>query len=152
MDPITFEAVVQAGRGGGAYVEVPFDAKETFGSGRPKVVATFDGYPYRGSIASMGGCWILGIAKEIRSAIGKHLGDSVRVTLSPDEAPRVVEVPAELAEALEREPEARASFEGLAYTHRKEYARWIAGAKREETRRRRLEQAIEKLRRGERAP
>jgi len=152
MEPITFEAVVREGRGGGAYVEVPFDVKATFGSGRPRVVATFEGHTYRGSVASMGGAWLLGITREMRSAIGKDVGDTVLVTLAPDESPRVVEVPEDLAGALEGEPEARAFFEGLAYTYRKEYARWIAGAKREETRRRRIEQAIEKLRRGERAP
>ena len=149
MEPIEFDAEVREGRGGGAWVEVPLDVKATFGSGRPRVFATFEGRPYRGSIASMGGCWALGIPKAIRESIGKGVGDRLRVTLARDEQPRTVEVPEDLARALAGAPRARAFFEGLSYTARKEYARWIAEAKREETRARRLSQALEKLARGE---
>ena len=71
-----FDAVIQAGPGGGAMVEVPFDAKEVFGSGRPKVVARFDGTPYRGSIASRGGRYVLGVTKGHadghREGAGRH--------------------------------------------------------------------------------
>ena len=59
-----------------------------------------------------------------------------------DQAPRDVDVPRELASALEAEPELRAFFDSLSYTHRREYARWISEAKRDETRRRRLERAL----------
>ena len=57
-----------------------------------------------------------------------------------DEAPREVEVPVDLAAALAADPQAAASFEQMAFTHRKEYARWIAEAKRDETRQRRVAQ------------
>ena len=67
---------------------VPFDLRERYGVGRMKVRATFDGVPYDGSIVNMGVkddagriCYIIGIRKEIRSALGKQAGDSVRVTL-----------------------------------------------------------------------
>ena len=149
MEPIRFDATIREGRGGGAYVEVPLDVKATFGSARSKVLATFDGHPYRGSIASMGGGRVLGIAKAIRSAIGKDVGDAVHVTLAADEAPRTVEVPPDLADALDSHPEARAFFDGLSYTHRKEIARAVEGGKREETRRHRVQEAVEKLQRGE---
>lgn len=66
----------------GAYVEIPFDVKETFGKGRVPVHATFDGEPYDGSLVKMGTpCHILGIRKEIRAKIGKQPGDTVKVTL-----------------------------------------------------------------------
>ena len=61
-------------------------------------------------------------------------GDRVTVEVELDTEPREVEVPPELAEALEPEPELRAFFDGLSYTHRREYAEWVAEAKREETR------------------
>src|SRR5690606_15559437 len=62
--------------------------------------------------------------------------------------PREVEVPEDLAEALAPHAEARAFFDGLSYTHRKEYVQWIAAAKRPETRRRRIEKAVAMLRDG----
>jgi uncharacterized protein YdeI (YjbR/CyaY-like superfamily) len=70
------------------------------------------------------------------------------VSLGLDTAPREVEVPDALARALSKDKKARAVFDGLAYTHRKEYARWIAEAKREETRERRVSKAVEMLREG----
>lgn len=67
----------------GAYVEIPFDVKAEFGRGRVPVHATFDGYPYDGSVVRMGGpCHIIGIRKEIRKIIGKQPGDTVSVTLT----------------------------------------------------------------------
>ena len=66
----------------GAYVEIPFDVKKTFGKSRVPVTATFDGEPYEGSIVKMGHpCHILGIRKEIRRKISKQPGDMVRVSL-----------------------------------------------------------------------
>jgi uncharacterized protein YdeI (YjbR/CyaY-like superfamily) len=57
-------------------------------------------------------------------------------------------VPVALAAALDADPEAKRLFDGLAFTHRKEYARWISEAKREETRERRVAQAVEMIRAG----
>lgn len=75
---------------GGAYVIFPYDIRQVFGVGRLKVKATFDGVPYEGSIVNMGVkdaagniCYILGIRKDIRKAIGKDIGDRVQVTVTP---------------------------------------------------------------------
>ncbi len=66
----------------GAYIEIPFDVKETFGKGRVPVHATFDGEPYDGSLVRMGTpCHILGVRKDIRLKIGKQPGDTVHVTI-----------------------------------------------------------------------
>jgi len=150
MSKKAFDAEVLAGRGGGAGVEVPFDVKEAFGSGRPKIKATIDGYEYRGSLAPMGGCHVLGIRKDVRAAIGKDIGDIVRITVEPDLDPRVVDVPAELQAALGGHAQAKDLFEALSYTHRKEYARWVAEAKKQETRDRRAAKAIGMLLEGKR--
>nr|WP_207720345.1 DUF1905 domain-containing protein [Eubacterium callanderi] len=70
----------------GAYIEIPFDVKETFGRGRVKVHATFDGETYDGSLVRMKTpCHILGIRKDIREKIGKQPGDTVHVTLEERE-------------------------------------------------------------------
>ncbi|MDY3985300.1 DUF1905 domain-containing protein [Dysosmobacter sp.] len=70
----------------GAYVEVPFDVKAAFGKGRVKVLATFDGVPYNGSLVRMGTPGhIIGIRKDIRAKIGKQPGDTVHVTIQERE-------------------------------------------------------------------
>ena len=139
-----FDAVIEEAGRGGAAVEMPFDAKEVFGSGRPGVVATFDGVSYRGSIASMGGRYLLGIRKDIREAIAKGPGDTVRVTVAADTAPRTVTVPADVAAALADEG-LRDAFDALSYTHRREHIEAIEGAKKPETRARRIAKLIETL-------
>lgn len=141
---IEFEAEVEEASRGGALIAVPFDAKETFGSGRPKIIATFDGEPYRGSIVSMGGRYVLGISKAIRATIGKDVGDAVRVTVALDTEERTVEVPNDLASALEGAGK-RAAFDALSYTRRKEAVRDLETAKKSETRARRLTKIVDTL-------
>ncbi len=82
-DIYEFDAVIKKVDGiDGAYVEIPFDVKKEFGKGRVKVCATFDGVAYEGSLVKMGTpCHIIGIRKDIRAAIKKQAGDTVKVTL-----------------------------------------------------------------------
>jgi uncharacterized protein YdeI (YjbR/CyaY-like superfamily) len=80
--------------------------------------------------------------------VGVDAGDTVTVHLELDTEQRLVQVPPELADALAGDPEASAAFERLAYTHRKEFARWVAEAKKEDTRLGRAAQALEMLRAG----
>jgi hypothetical protein len=77
-----FEAVIKkVPKMDAAYVEIPFNIKAEFGKGRLKVLATFDGYPYEGIIVKMGTpCYIIGIRKDIRAAINKQPGDTIKVT------------------------------------------------------------------------
>ena len=85
----TFDAIIQKVPNiDGAFVAFPYDLRETFGKGRVKVHATFDGEPYDGSIVNMGitnpdgsVCYIIGLRKDIRAKIGKQAGDTVRVTV-----------------------------------------------------------------------
>lgn len=140
-----FSAPIQSD-GRGAWVVVPLDVEAVFGAKRVPVAATIDGIPYRGSVVRMGGGpHVLGVLKEIRVQLGKDVGDVVEVTLERDTAPRVVEVPEDLAFALRAHPAAAQAFESLAYSHRREYVRWIESAKRVETRERRIASTIEKL-------
>jgi hypothetical protein len=118
------------------------------GAKRFPVVATVNGYTWRTTVTRMGGEFLLGLKRAVREEAGVEAGDTVEVRLELDTAPREVEVPEALASALAEDPEARAAFDQLAYTHRKEYARWIEEAKRDETRRRRVAKALEMLRQG----
>jgi hypothetical protein len=118
------------------------------GAKRFPVVATVNGYTWRTSVTRMGGEFLLGLNKEVRQGAGVEAGDDVDVIVELDAAPREVEVPEALAAALAADPEAKASFDRMAFTHRKEYARWIADAKQEQTRQRRAGQALEMIRAG----
>ena len=95
----------------------------------------------------MGG-FLVGLNRHVREQAGAKARDAVKVTLELHTAPRDVEIPRPLTDALAQDAKARANFERLAYTHRKEYARWIGEAKRDQTRRRRITQALELLRQG----
>jgi hypothetical protein len=153
MAEVTFRAPVRpSGRGGGGHlVDVPPEVVEALGGkGRIPVTATFDGVPYRGSIVRMGGGAVLGVQKAIMAEAGVSVGDTLTVVVRNDEAPRQVEVPEDLAEAFGHHDAARVVFEGLSFSHRREYVRSITEAKRPETRARRVEQTIQALL--ERAP
>jgi hypothetical protein len=147
----TFTATIQNAGGGGAFVEVPFDVEATFGSKRPKVKALIEGVSYRGILTRMGTeCHILGIRKDIRQQIGKTFGNEIQVTVEPDLEERVIEIPKDLMKELKKEKDAKASFDELSYTHRKEYVTWVMEAKKDETRQSRITKTIELLKTGKR--
>ena len=149
MGAIQFRALLQA-RGPAAAVVLDDAQVAAVGEGAKRfpVVATINGYTWRTSVTRMGGEFLLGLNKEVRQGAGAEAGDEVDVSVELDTAPREVEVPEPLAVALAADPQAQAAFEHMAFSHRKEYARWIAEAKQEETRQRRVEQALEMIRAG----
>ena len=118
------------------------------GAKRFPVLATVNGYTWRTTVTRMRGEFLLGLNRAVREEAGVEAGDTVEVKLELDTAPRQVQVPEALANALAADSVARAAFDRLAYTHRKEYTRWIDEAKRDETRQRRVAQALEMLRQG----
>lgn len=137
-------------RGPAAAVVLDDAQVATIGEGAKRfpVRATVNGYSWRTSVAPMRGEFLLGLNREVRESAGVKAGDTVGVAIELDTEPREVEVPELLASALADDPAAKAAFDGLAFTHRKEYARWVAEAKREETRERRVARALEMLRAG----
>lgn len=112
----------------------------------PPVVVTIGGRSARLRVARMGDVICIGLSKAARSDLGIAIGDEVEVSIAVDEEERTVEVPPLLAEALAADPSARAGFDALSYTRRKELAAAIADAKQEATRQRRLEKALGELR------
>jgi hypothetical protein len=153
MKKYTFTATVQAADARGAFVFFPYYVQQEFGTaGKVPVQATFDGIPYRGSLIKYGHPQhMLGLLKDIRKQLGKAPGDSVEVVLWKDAAERTLEVPPALAERMDRAG-VRAFFDSLSYTHCKEYSRWIAEAKKEETRLKRLDKAVAMLKQKVRTP
>ncbi len=136
-----------SGRGaGGHLVDVPDEVVAALGGrGRIPVQASFNGIPYRGSIVRMGGVMKLGVTKAIMIEAGAGPGDVLDVVVENDEAPREVEVPRELTKALKRNRAARSVWDGLSFSHRREYVGYIVEAKKEETRARRVERTIQAL-------
>jgi hypothetical protein len=133
-------------------IELPFDSRALFGEARPPVRGTVNGLPFQSRLMVYGGVTWLGLRNELRSEAGLTDGDSVDVEIERDDTPREVEVPPELRSALASDDVAAGVYESLSFTHRREYAEWIAGAKKEETRTRRVAKALEMLRDGVKHP
>jgi hypothetical protein len=115
-----FDAVVGGGEGRLPLVELPFDVKAAYGTARPKVKATVNDVTLRTTVSVYGGRSYVGFRKQIQAAGGIRIGDRVRVRIEPDVEPREIEVPDDLARALNKDPAASQAFAGLSYTHRKE--------------------------------
>jgi hypothetical protein len=136
------------------FFEVPFDVKEAFGHGRAKVAVTLVpaagpkkgvGYAYRSTVSVYEGRPMVPVRAEHREGAGVLPGDRMKVILALDTAPRVVEVPAELAAALKKNRAAAEAWNKLSYSHQNEHALAIRGAKQPETRARRVEKALAML-------
>jgi hypothetical protein len=146
---LTLQATLEP-RGPAAAVVLTDEQVAEIGEGKKAfpVRATINGYSWAGRVSRMGGEFLLGLNREVRTGAGVEAGDEVTVTIALDEAPRDVEVPPALARALDGDAAAKAKFDALAFTHRKEFARWIAEAKKDDTRERRVAEALQMLHEG----
>ena len=146
MGSLRITTTLQA-RGPAAAVVLDDHQVEQIGEGAKRfpVQATINGYTWRSTVTRMGGEFLLGLNKAVRDGAGAQAGDPVEVAIELDTAPRQVEMPEALASALAKDRAAQRAFDALSFTHRKEYARAVAEAKRPETRDRRVAQTIEKL-------
>ena len=123
-------------------IEIPAAVVEGLGAGkRPKVVVTIAGSSYRSTVSVMGGRYMVGVTAEQRGRSEIKAGDEIEVSLELDTAPREVDAPPDLLQALDAAG-ARQGWERLSYTHRKEHVRAIEEAKAPETRQRRIEKAV----------
>ena len=143
----SFRTVLEPTGGNNVAIVVPPEVVASFDRGkRVPVVVTIDGgYSYRNTIAPMGGQFWLSFNAETRRATGRGAGDEVEVTLDLDDAPRVVEVPDDLAAALDGDPAAAAAWAKLSYSHQKAHVTAIQEAKAPETRARRIAATLTKL-------
>ena len=130
-------------------IRVPDQIVGALGSGkRPAVRVTINGFTYRTTVAVLGGAFMIGVSAENRAGAGVRGGDVVNVEIELDTAPREVMVPADFTAALDAEPEARRTFDGLSYSNKSWHVLSIEGAKTEETRHRRIAKSVEALRDG----
>lgn len=93
----------------------------------------------------MGGCYIIGITKDIRNRIQKEAGDIIDVTIEKDEEERVVNPPEELLDKINSDKEIGEFWNSLSFSMRRKCVMWIDSAKKEETRLKRIDTTIEKL-------
>ncbi|GAB2609445.1 YdeI/OmpD-associated family protein [Pseudactinotalea suaedae] len=142
-----FTAELESGSGNTAGFRVPEEVVTALGGGkRPKVNVTLNGYGYRTSVAPMGGEYWVGVAIAHREPAGVTPGSSYEVELELDTAPRVVELPPELADALAAEPALIEAWRALSYSNQRRLAEPIGQAKGEDTRARRVAKVIADLR------
>lgn len=123
-------------------IDVPFDPRAVFGRVRAPVTVTLNGYTFRSTIASMGGPPFVPLRKSHREAAGLEGGETIEVRLELDTETREVAEPDDLLQALGAVAGADAQWRALSYTHRREHVEAIEGAKRPETRARRIEAAV----------
>src|SRR5689334_5330817 len=129
--------------------EIPDEVVASLGAGkRPPVTVTINGYTYRNTVAVMGGKYMIGVSSEHRGPAGVKGGDEVDIDLELDTAPRTIEVPPELATALDADPAAKATFEKLSYSNKSWHTLQVTGTNNPETRARRIEKSIAALREG----
>ena len=124
------------------FVPVPFDPKAVFGMVRAPVKVTLNGYTYRSTIASMGGTVCIPLRKSNHEAAGLEGGETIDVKIELDNEKREIEPPDDLIKALKATPTAWERWRELSFTHQREYVEAIEGARKPETRARRVESAV----------
>ncbi|MGJ4856143.1 YdeI/OmpD-associated family protein [Labrys sp. La1] len=129
--------------GSACFIPLDFDPKPVFGKVRAPVKVTLNGYTYRSTIASMGGQICIPLRKSNREAAGLEGGETLDVELELDVGERTIEIPPDLEKALR--PSGRKAWAALSYTRRREYAEAVTGAKKADTRARRVEQISHEL-------
>ena len=140
----SFEATIVRD-GSACFIPIPFDPKPLFGKVRAPVRVTLSGYTYSSTIASMGDGPCVPLRRSHREAAGLEGGETLRVTLELDTSERTVTPPSDFVKALSARPIALERWRELSYTHQREHVEAIEGAKRPETRERRIRTAVQAL-------
>jgi Bacteriocin-protection, YdeI or OmpD-Associated/Domain of unknown function (DUF1905) len=133
-------------KGAWCFLAAPFDVLRTFGTrARVPVRGAINGFAFRSSFTPMNGKHLLCINKEMQRGAGVKPGDTAHFIIERDAAPRSVEIPPVMKQALAANPGARAIFDKLSYTHKQEYVEWITSAKKDETRAARIAKLVPML-------
>jgi bifunctional DNA-binding transcriptional regulator/antitoxin component of YhaV-PrlF toxin-antitoxin module len=125
-------------------ITIPFDVEKVFGAKRVPVKVSINGVEYRSTVMKMSGKYMMAVPKVFRETANIKAGETITVSMEKDTEKRTVEVPKDLAEALQK-ADLTDAFAKMSFTHQKEYVRAIEDAKREETRIGRVEKTIQML-------
>ena len=136
--------IARGPKGAWTFLEIPFSVEKEFGSkARVAVAGTMNGFAFQNSLLPQGdGTHAMAVSKSLQAGAKATAGDVVAVRLEVDRSERTVVVPPELESVLASRPDAKAAFDSLSHSHRKEYAEWVAAAKRAETRQSRADKSI----------
>ena len=140
MPTKNFKSVLEEG-----FIEIPFDVRKEFGRARPPVKVTINGHTYRSTVSVYGGKYLIPVRKSNQEAASAEPGDICKVTIASDTEVRDVTPPPDLKAALAKNPPAKARWDKLSFTHKKEHAHALLDAKKPETRARRLHKTLEML-------
>jgi hypothetical protein len=117
-------------------------------AGNAVVEGLLDGFPFRSPLED--GRVVLSAA--IQAAAGTKPGKTASVEITRvDEEPEV-RVPSDFQSALEKNVAEKNLFEEITPNARREWVRWVASAKQEKTREKRIAVGIDKLSKGVRRP
>ena len=142
-----FHATIEQSGKTATGMQVPPEVVKSLGSSkRPSVRVTIQGYTYRSTVAPMGGVFMLPVSAEVREHAHVAAGDELDVDVELDSEPREVSVPADFADALEGDLDAKRFFEGLSYSNKRRLALSVEEAKSAQTRQKRIAKAISTLR------
>ncbi len=146
MEKRSFKAVIRRHDPGWHFIDVPFDTRKAYGmASRIPVNATVDGLAFRTSLLLDADAHYIVINKAMKEATGKGLGDMINVELDVGDRPREMTVPVDMQQALHKDEKAMERYAALAYSQRKRYIEWVEGAKKPETRARRVSRLINEL-------
>ncbi|WP_080779260.1 YdeI/OmpD-associated family protein [Chryseobacterium phocaeense] len=115
------------------------------GGKKPLVKVTLNGYTYRSAVGKMDGEFMISLSAENRANAKVQGGQTLEVTIELDNEPRTVELPAELQAEFDHNADAKSAFEKLAPSRKKAIVLSINEAKTDETRKKRIEKAINSL-------
>src|SRR5438876_3080224 len=148
-DPVRFKTTLEPARGGGAVARIPEEHVAPLGGLKQmRILGTVNGVAFRSSTMPYRGGFYLGLHKATREAAGVAFGDPLEIDITQDDSPRVLALPPELEVAFRDEPALGERFASLSFSRRRELADPIGEAKRPETRARRLEDVLARLRGG----
>jgi hypothetical protein len=144
-----FKAILTSGGRGKEWpvIKIPFDVEKDFGSNaRVSVQGTVNGFAFRSSIFPVGdGTHILLVNRRMRDGAKAKEGDLLSVSMEVDGDPEAIEIPADFQRALKRKKAAQVCFDQLPPSHQRAYVEAIVEAKTDETRSKRIAQAIQIL-------
>lgn len=135
---IRFESALFS-MGNNTGIEVPPEILPELGGGRrPAVAVRVNGFEFTSMVGSMGGRSLISLSADKRKATGLAGGDPITVELSLQTTPAVLEVPADLLDALGADPAVWAAWKKLAPSYRKAHIIAVESAKAKATRERRI--------------
>ena len=149
-DPLRLSATLEPRGPAGAFLLTDEQVATLGGSKKAfPVTVSVNGRSVAVRLARMGGENMIGMSKAARAEAGVELDYSYDIEITADASERTIEVPDDLNAALAAEPAVEATFASMAYSHRKEYVRWITEAKKADTRTARVAKAAQMIRAGQ---